>query len=116
MPSLYSSLATTQNLLTKSDHVVVPGDVMSEGEKDEVIQHSEKTTKTDVEQPNQQIKQNSEPQNLEIPESSHNYILFPPSEESQQQAPDGLETDPVFEPNMGHGHGPHHAPGHYARG
>ena len=52
---------------------------------------------------------------LKIPESFHNSILFPPSEESQQQAPDGLETDPVIEPNMGCGHRPHHAPGGYAR-
>ena len=104
-----------EDVLTKSDHVVIPGDVLSEGEKNKVIQHSKNNTKTDVGQPDQQIKQNLETQNLKIPESFHNSILFPPSEESQQQAPDGLETDPVIEPNMGCGHRPHHAPGDYAR-
>ena len=104
-----------EDVLTKSDHVVIPGDVLSEGEKDKVIQHPERAAKTNVEQPDQQIKQNSEPQNLKIPESPHNSTLFPPSEEFQLQVPDGLETDPVIEPNMGHGHRPHPAPGHYVR-
>ena len=93
-----------EDVLTKNDHVVIPGGVLSEGEKDKVIQHPEKTTKTNAEQPDQQITQNSESQNLKIPESSHNSIPFPPSEEPQQQAPDGLETNPVIELNMGHGH------------
>ena len=66
----------------------------------------EKTTKTNVEQPDQQIKQNLEPQDLKIPKSSHNSIPFPPSEEPQWQTPDGLETDPVIKPNMGHEHRP----------
>ena len=104
-----------EDVLTKNDHVVIPGDVLSEGEKDKVIQHPKKTTKTNAEQPDQQIKQNSESQNLKIPESSHNSIPFPLSEEPQQQAPDGLETDLVIKPNMGCGHRPHPAPGHYAR-
>ena len=42
-----------EDVLTKNNHVVIPGDVLSEGEKDKVIQHPEKTTKTNVEQPNQ---------------------------------------------------------------
>ena len=29
--------------------------------------------------------------------------------------PDGLEIDPVIEPDMGCGHRPHPAPGHYVR-
>ena len=97
-----------ENILTKSDHVVILSDVLSEGEKEKVIQHSKNTTKTDVEQPNQQIKQNSEPQTLEFPKSSHNFIPFPPSEESQQEVPDSLEIDLVIKPNMGCGHWPHH--------
>ena len=104
-----------EDVLTKNDHVVIPGDVLSEGEKDKVIQDPENTTKTNVEQPDQQIKQNSESQTLKISELSHNSIPFPPSEEHLQQTPDGLETDPVIEPNMGRGHRPHPAPGHYAR-
>ena len=52
---------------------------------------------------------------LKIPELSQNSIPFPPSEEPQWKAPDGLETDPVIEPNIGCGHRPHPAPGHYAR-
>ena len=104
-----------EDVLIKNDHVVIPGGVLSEGEKDKVIQHPEKATKTNAEQPDQQIKQNSESQNLKIPESSHNSIPFPLSEEPQQQAPDGLETDLVIEPNMGRGHRPRPAPGHYAR-
>ena len=95
--------------------IVIPSDVLSEGEKNKVIQHPKKTTKTNVEQPNQHIKQNSELQNLKIPESSHNSILFPSSEEFQQQVPDGLETDPVIKPHVGCGHRPHPAPGHYMR-
>ena len=104
-----------EDILTKSDHVIIPSDVLSEREKDKVIQHPEKTTKTNVKQPNQQIKQNSESQNLKIPKSSHNSIPFPLSKEFQQQVPDGLETGPVTEPNMGCGHRPHPAPGHYVR-
>ena len=72
-----------EDILTKSDHVIIPSDVLSEREKDKVIQHPGKTTKTNVEQPNQQIKQNSESQNLKIPESSHNSIPFPLSKEFQ---------------------------------
>ena len=104
-----------EDIHTKNDHVVIPSDVLSEGEKDKVIQHPEKITKTNVEQPDQQIKQKSEPQNLKIPESSHNSIPFPSSEEPQQQAPDGLETDLVIELNMGYGHRPCPAPDHYVR-
>ena len=53
-----------EDILTKNDHVFIPSDVLSEGEKDKVIQHPEKNTKTNVEQPDKQIKQNSELQNL----------------------------------------------------
>ena len=104
-----------EDVLTKSNHIIVPGDVLSEGERDKLIQHCKNTTKTDDEHPDQQIKPNLEPQNLETSESSPKSILFPPSKESQQKAPDSLEIDPVIKPNMGHEHRPHHAPGHYAR-
>ena len=53
-----------EDVLTKNNCVVIPGDVLSEGEKDKVIQHPEKNTKTNVEQPDKQIQQNSELQNL----------------------------------------------------
>ena len=91
---------------------MIPGDILSEGERDKLIQHSKNTTKTDDEQPDQQIKPNLEPQTLEIPKLSPNHIPFPPSEESLLQAPDSLEINPVIKLNMGHGHRPHHAPGH----
>ena len=104
-----------EDILTKRDHVVILNDVLSEGKRDKVIQHPENTIKTDDEQPDQQIKPNLEPQNIEIPESSPNSIPFPLSEEYQQLAPDSLEINPVIEPNMSCGHRPYHAPGHYAR-
>ena len=104
-----------EDILTRSDHVVIPGDVLSEGEREKLIQHPENTAKTNDEQPDNQNKPNLELQNSEIPESSSNSIPFPPSEEPQQQTPDNVEIEPVVKPNMGHCHRVHHPPGHYAK-
>ena len=104
-----------EDILTRSNHVVIPGDVLSEGEREKLIQHPENTAKTNDEQPNNQNKPNLELQNSEILESSPNSIPFPPSEKPQQRTPDNMEIKPVVKPNMSCGYRVHHPPGHYAK-
>ena len=104
-----------EDILTRSNHVIIPSDVLSEGEREKLIQHPKNTAKTNDEQPNNQNKPNSELQNSEIPELSPSSIPFPPSKEPQQQTPNNTEIKPVVKPNMGRGHRVHHPLGHYVK-
>ena len=45
-----------EDVLTRSDHVVIPGNVLSEGEREKLIQHPKNTAKTNDEQPDNQNK------------------------------------------------------------
>ena len=45
-----------EDVLTKSNYVVIPSDVLSEGERDKLIQHPDNTTKINDEQPDRQIQ------------------------------------------------------------
>ena len=56
-----------EDVPTRSDHVVIPGDVLSEGKREKLIQHPENTAKTNDKQPDNQNRPNSELQNSEIP-------------------------------------------------
>ena len=104
------------DILVKNDHVIIPSNILAEGERDKVIQHPVNIPKPEDEQPELQHEIN-EPKNSELPSNS---ILFPlakalPFEPPQQQAPHGPEMDPLAEPNVGCNFRVCHAPGYYAR-
>ena len=104
----------------KNDHVIIPGDILAEGERDKVIQHLSNIPKPKDEQPEPQQELNEPENQLKTSELPSNSILFPPTgalppEPSELQVPIGPEIDPQVEPNTGRGHKFHCVPGYYAR-
>ena len=96
------------DVLTKSDHVTIPGDVLSEGERDKIIQHPENNDNPDEAEP-----QNT-PNEINPPVDS---IPLPPpntiqSDLSRNSDPEPEEVEPL---NVGRSTRGRHAPGHYKR-
>lgn len=107
------------DILIKTDTIVISGNTLAEGEIDKVIQHS---ATSNLENEQAELQQDlNEPENQpENPELPTNSIPFTPTEalppESLQlQAPREPDLDPQVELNTGCGHRACHPPGHYAK-
>jgi hypothetical protein len=95
------------SLLTKSDHVTIPGNVLSEGEKDKIIQHPENNINPD------EVEQQSAPNEVNPPVNS---IPFPPSNTTQSDSSSDADPEPEVEPlNVSRNTQARHATGHYKR-
>jgi hypothetical protein len=94
------------NVLTKSDHITIPRDVLSERERDKIIQHPENNNNPDEGEPQNAPNEINPPVDsvpLPLPNTTQ-------SDLSRNSDPEPDEVEPL---NIGWSTQGRHAPGHY---